>query len=335
MDPVSHYLVGAAIGALRPPGAPPAYYWAAVAGAVIPDIDFVVRFWAGREGYLDVHRGPTHGPLGWAAAAAAVAGALALLYPGTPLLALALWALAGIASHVLLDLTNAYGTRVLSPWSRRRYAWDWTFVVDLPVLGLGVFNLALAAAFPTRRAGLAALALAAMAAYILWRGHVHQRVLAAVQARFAPLGARRVSVLPSAFGVNRWRYVVETADAYYTGSATWRPLQAEAPRRHLRREDRIVAAARMAPAGQIMARFCRHPNADWREDGEYYVVRLYDMQYENGSYNPFVAVVTLDRQLNLVDDRLTQDPPTLGRAGALLREELGRREREPAAGGKD
>lgn len=323
MDPVSHYVVGAAVGALRPEGAAPAFYWAAVAGAVIPDIDFVVRFWRGREGYLDQHRGPTHGPIGWVLAAAAVAGVVRLLSPGAPLVPLFLWALAGLATHVLLDLTNAYGTKALSPWSRRRYAWDWTFVIDAPVLALGFLNLALAAAFPARRIGLGAATLALMAGYMLLRAYVHDQVLAAVRTRLAPLGARRVSVFPGLFGVNRWRYVAEAGDRYYSGVVTWRPLQAGEPQPARRLGDQIIAAAQAAPTGQIMARFCRHPNADWRQDGEHYVVRLYDMQYENGTLNPFVAVVTLDRQLNLVDDRLVQERPDWSQAGAMLRRELG------------
>lgn len=106
MDPISHAVVGAAIGGLKDPTTPAALYWAAVAGAVIPDIDFVVRIVGGEAAYLDHHRGPTHGPIGWVVQAAVIAGLLAWISPGAPFGSLFLWALFGVLSHIALDLTK-------------------------------------------------------------------------------------------------------------------------------------------------------------------------------------------------------------------------------------
>lgn len=325
MDPISHYLVGAAIGALRPAGTVPALYWAAVAGAVVPDIDFVVRLWGGRQAYLDAHRGATHGPIGWVAGATGITAVLHWIDPGSSWPMLFLWALGGILSHVLLDLTNAYGTQALWPWSRQRYAWDLTFVVDIPILVIGFLSMVLVAAWPDRRIPLAVAVLGFILGYLILRAAIHKQVHSAVWARFAPLGPVRWSVIPAMWGLNRWRYIVEVGEQYLTGFVTWRPLQTGAPHRYSRCADKIVAAARTAPAAQLLGRFSRHSNASWHQEGKYYMVRFYDMQYENGLVNPFVAVVTLDQELNVIEDHLSNELPNLRKAGSFLRQEFQRK----------
>lgn len=320
MDPISHALVGAAIGGLRDGAAPETLLWAAVAGAVIPDIDFVVRLVAGEAAYLDHHRGPTHGPVGWVAEAGAIAGVLKALAPGAGFGALFLWALAGVLSHAFLDLTNAYGTQALWPLRRRRYAWDWTQVVDLPILVLGLANLTLAWLVPERRWLWALLALAGMGLYLAFRAWVHGVLLAAVRRRFPEAGA--VSVIPGLVGWNRWRYVAELPDRALVGWVTLRPLAVGEPREQVRLQDRVVAASLASPMAQLIRRFSRHPCAAWEPLGDGYRVRWYDLRYEFGSFTPFAAEVILDPELNLVDDRLSRSRPDRQTARLLLREAL-------------
>ncbi|MFO7172795.1 MAG: metal-dependent hydrolase [Bacillota bacterium] len=320
MDPISHALVGAAIGGLRDGAAPGACLWAAVAGAVIPDIDFAVRLVAGEAAYLDHHRGPTHGPVGWVAEAGAIAGVLKALAPDAGFGALFLWALAGVLSYVFLDLTNAYGTQALWPLSRRRYAWDWTQVVDLPILALGLGNLTLAWLMPERHRLWGLLVLAGIGLYLAFRAWVHGVLLAAVRRRFPGAGA--VSVIPGLVGWNRWRYVAELPDRALVGWVTLRPLAVGEPREQARLQDRVVAASLASPMAQLIRRFSRHPCAAWEPLGDGYRVRWYDLRYEFGSFTPFAAEVVLDPELNLVDDRLSRPRPDRQAAGLLLREAL-------------
>lgn len=37
----------------------------------------------------------------------------------------------GIASHILMDGTTSFGTRMWTPFSQKRVAWDFIFIVDL------------------------------------------------------------------------------------------------------------------------------------------------------------------------------------------------------------
>ena len=98
-----------------------------------PDIDVIVTAHGGATSYLDLHRGPTHGPLGVAGLALVVA---ALVWAGRarlgrasgepPASFVSLWTVAaiGVLFHILMDLPTSYGTRLLSPFS-------WTYAALL------------------------------------------------------------------------------------------------------------------------------------------------------------------------------------------------------------
>ncbi|BDG62048.1 metal-dependent hydrolase [Caldinitratiruptor microaerophilus] len=319
MDPVSHALVGAAVGSLAPG---PAAFWAAVAGSVVPDADIVVRWVAGEAAYLDHHRGATHSPLGAAVLGSAVAAAAQALWPGSGFGRVLFWAVLGFYSHVLLDLTNAYGTQALWPWSRRRYAWDWTSVIDGPVLALGALHLAMRTVAPARGALWGGLTLAALAVYLGLRAAAHGKAVAAVR-RHAP-AARRVSVVPAFLRLDRWRYVAEDDRGYLTGWVLGPGRKVGEPQVLVRREDAVVGASLAAPAVQVLRRFSRHPHAEWRRDGDGYLVRWWDVRWGAGPIPPFAAEVVLDPALKLVDDRLIAGPGRLRDGVRFVYEEWGR-----------
>jgi membrane-bound metal-dependent hydrolase YbcI (DUF457 family) len=109
-----------------------------------PDIDVVVTL-GGAAKYLELHRGPTHGPLG----VVVLSFVVALAVRGwqwwrdrdasePPAHFLTLWALGivGIVGHVLMDLPTSYGTRALSPFSWTWFTLDWMPIVDIYLLAI-------------------------------------------------------------------------------------------------------------------------------------------------------------------------------------------------------
>src|ERR1039458_896251 len=124
MDPLTHTAAGlflSRIGLKRwSPLATPILLLAANA----PDIDIVTAS-GGSLSYLHYHRHLTHSVL------------------AMPLIA--------VASHLLLDLTNAYGIRLLLPFSAEWLQLDLNNIYDLWIWG--VFLLCLAAPFVGRLVG--------------------------------------------------------------------------------------------------------------------------------------------------------------------------------------
>src|SRR5215472_4747491 len=142
MDPVTHGITGALLGK--------GYFadnhggcegrvaiFAATLGAVFPDVDTLTDA-ISRDplAIIKYHRGITHSFFGLPFFAAAlawltrqVARRLKIEAPSWGVLTLTYGI--GIASHILLDGMTSFGTRMLTPLSQKRVAWDLLFIIDL------------------------------------------------------------------------------------------------------------------------------------------------------------------------------------------------------------
>ena len=118
--------------------------------------------------------------------------------------------LIGVASHLLLDWTNAYGVRFLLPFSSRWFRLDLNNIVDLWIWGVLIACIARASygtagQFRNRREtrigrGLAIFALSFLVVYDFGRYLAHQRAIE--DAKFADLSGR-----PRPFEWRRFRPV--------------------------------------------------------------------------------------------------------------------------------
>jgi membrane-bound metal-dependent hydrolase YbcI (DUF457 family) len=114
-----------------------------------PDADIVTVFTGGGLEYLASHRGPTHGPLGFAGLGVLTAalvfayaryrawrGADRIERPLAYFGRLCAIGAAGVVLHALMDLPTSYGTRLLSPFLPTWYAFDWMPIVDIYLLAI-------------------------------------------------------------------------------------------------------------------------------------------------------------------------------------------------------
>ncbi|MGH9682513.1 MAG: metal-dependent hydrolase [Candidatus Acidiferrales bacterium] len=137
MDTITHGIAGALIGK--------GYFsdrqgrvatFAATLGAVFPDCDVVAQMFSHDPlAIVKYHRGITHSFVGLPFFAAGlawltrvVARRLRIESPSWGMLTL-IYAI-GLASHILLDGLTSFGTRMWTPISQQRVAWDWLFIID-------------------------------------------------------------------------------------------------------------------------------------------------------------------------------------------------------------
>jgi inner membrane protein len=183
MDPVTHTLLGAALGYAtfgRRLGRT-----AALAGglaAFVPDADIFIRSASDPLLAIEYHRHFTHA-LPFAPIGAAVVALLWLWRRAWRPEWLMLWlcCFTGYVSHCLLDAATSYGTQLFWPFSRHRAGWDLISIID------PVFTLALGAGLVfalkwRRRPVWVALAFAAV---YLGFGAVHGLRAAAAQRHLA------------------------------------------------------------------------------------------------------------------------------------------------------
>ena len=201
-----------------------------VLAANAPDIDVISWFW-GRPTWLHWHRNITHSLVGAPFMAlltvAVVAGAALILrkqkvrwWPAFRI------ALLGVASHLLLDLTNVYGVRLLLPFSGHWSHLDITPVVDFSILAL--LLLGVVAPWLSRlvgseigetgkargNAGWAVSALVLLTLFDYSRSVFHQRATNILNSRiYNGLAPRRVGAFPTGNPLV-WRGVAELSNGY-------------------------------------------------------------------------------------------------------------------------
>ena len=198
MDTVTHGLTGWLVARALPDkwkGEHPKIATAVVAvGSVLPDADHAASL-LGSEMYLRLHRGLSHSLLGITVSSLVMALLFARFGKWKDAKRLFLLALVGQASHVVLDLLNAYGTQVLQPFSDARLSLDLLFVVDLLFSGIVIAGIALSRG---GRGGRARVAMASLAIYVGVAALLHGRAVDLVRDAAVRSGVRVVtaSALP-------------------------------------------------------------------------------------------------------------------------------------------
>lgn len=138
MDPITHGIAGSLLGkSFFSKRNGKVAIFAATLGAVFPDVDTVADVVTHDPlAIVKYHRGITHSFFGLPFFAAGLAWltrriAKRLGFETPSWLMLTLIYGVGILSHILMDGTTSFGTRMLTPFSQRRVAWDLIFIIDL------------------------------------------------------------------------------------------------------------------------------------------------------------------------------------------------------------
>jgi inner membrane protein len=244
-----------------------------IVSANIPDID-IVAIARGPLYYFEQHRGITH-CLAALPVMALLSALVACAFGRTMRGWLAAWglAMAGVASHLLLDWTNIYGIRLFLPFSAQWFHLDLMNLFDLliwAVLLLGWFGPLLGRLVSSEIGaksgsgrGMAIFALSFFLLYDFGRFLAHQRVIEILNARLYHGGPpTRVAAFPTP-GVNplEWRGWIERPEFSMRflvnvrqefdpegGTIIYKPAPSAA-----------VDAARQAHAFQVFLRFAQYP----------------------------------------------------------------------------
>jgi inner membrane protein len=287
VDNVSHSLAGWALSRAAGPRRPPGTTLALVLASNLPDIDIVLQA-RSDAAYLLFHRGLTHSLIGLVVLPLALAAGLWWGYGGRARFRwLALVCGAGVALHLLYDLTTSWGTMLLYPFSVRRYALDWLFIVDLVTWAVPVAVLVWSRVRPERARAAVAAGMLALFAYGGSAALVHRDAVAAVASaeRAAGRAAAEAAVFPRIAAPFRWHGVVVAPP----GTAEPRirtyevrgipPVPALAGRIDRSFDDPWVAAALASRSGQAYLWWARVPVAIAAREGDEVTVTLRDLRY--------------------------------------------------------
>lgn len=174
-------------------------------GSILPDID--ILFTQDKIDYLRNHRGWTHSFVLLPLFALALALAARLVYRyarHAPLVTLFFFSAVGIASHIAFDWITSFGTMFWLPFTRRRYALDWVFILDPVFTGIVSISLLATTIFRPKGRLLSTVGAGLLLGYLALCGTLHAVALRTWKRMDAtPAGAKAI-VLPQFLSPFRW-----------------------------------------------------------------------------------------------------------------------------------
>ena len=224
MDSITHAALGAAVSQSmlgRQLGRRAAIWGAAI--GILPDLDMIAFPWMDTLTRLEWHRGLSHSLLFILAASPLLGWLISSIHSGkTKIIRASIAVFLVLATHVLIDAFNVYGTSVFAPLSEFRAGLNNLFIIDplftvCILVGLAVSLIAKSGARLRRYANLAGLALAVL--YATWSFVAKSAVDSVFE---KSLGERKTSVIrfmssPTPFNTLLWRCLAETPDSFLIG----------------------------------------------------------------------------------------------------------------------
>jgi inner membrane protein len=327
MDTVTHALTGYALA--RTGLAGDTGRWGVIAGvaaALLPDVDGVFGLIFGTEFMLKYHRGLTNSIFTIVPIAAVFAWVFVRLSGIRAFRTFFAIAVVQIAVHTFLDLVTSYGTMILSPFSRHRFALDWVFIVDLYFTAIFVLALLTTLFLRRQNRSVARIAVLAGALYVALCGGSHFWALSVAEQDAKRFDAvERVASLPQPLSPFHWADFIETKTVIYEGyvnligdrprigrandgwwARLWKRYQPP-DRMNYRSWQRLADSPWVKRALQIKGTetflwFARFPVARYRRNAQgLHQVTFFDLRFDTlDGRRPFVYRVVFDRDGEVV-----------------------------------
>jgi inner membrane protein len=263
VDNLCHTLVGAALGEAGLKRRTPLGSATLMIASNLPDIDVLV--FATSTPSVAFRRGWTHGVLADLLLPLLLTGIIVLASRRRaevrPRQILAL-SYIGVILHVLMDLLNSYGVRLLMPFSQHWFYGDVLFIIDpwlWVVLGAGVWLARQRRSAKPARGSLLLAAVYVAVMIVSARAARTEIVDRWQQVEGTPPRALMVGPVP--LTPLRRQVIIDAGDRYETGTFTWQPRSvrfdvAEVPKHDT---DPRVAAVREAPNIRAFLVWSRFP----------------------------------------------------------------------------
>jgi inner membrane protein len=303
LDTGTHVLMGVALGGLATfdptvannPALAEAVLVGTLIGSQAPDLDTILKL-KNNAKYIRNHRGITHSIPAVFIWTLLISTILFYVYH-VSFPRLLFWTLIAVSLHVLVDIFNAYGTQALRPFSKKWIALGMINTFDPFIFIAHLIGMALW--FLGAHPGYTFLTIdALLIGYYIFRFQQQKTIKTKLQNMFESV--EQIITVPT-MKWNEWHLAVSTDTRFYVARAK-------------NGEIRILDIFEKCPVPNIpvievakkdenLAAFLSFsPVYRWEvnEYSDHYEVRFTDLRYRSKGYYPFVAVVQLDLNLNIV-----------------------------------
>ena len=287
MDPITHGLAGITIANLG--FKRKAAMWVLLLSSIAPDFDYITRFW-GADIFLRYHRGITHGIL----ALFVIPIIIGLIFGYRKgFLYYSFTAFLGYAAHLFMDLTNQYGTRILSPLDWQQYSLDLIFYID-PYIIIGFLLSVILCKFnKNRTTAIALITVFLLIAYTGSRYYLHGKTKEFLRER---MDANTYMVCPLPNDFLRWWFIAKSGNEIKVGFAdlfTQRVCVQETY--WIQDKDLFIDKSKDTRVVKNFLYFSKYPYAEVRSDNGKTTVVWHELAYSFFSGDHFVAKVVFDK----------------------------------------
>lgn len=304
MDTGTHLAMGVALGGLTTidPAvqADPVLFQAIMIGTVIgshaPDFDTVLKL-KNNATYIRHHRGVTHSIPAVIIWGLVISSIIYLFLPSVSFFHLWMWTFIAVILHVVVDLFNAYGTQALKPFSNRWIAFGFIntfdpYIFSLHIIGIGAWLLGAHPGYTW------SILYVILILYYVKRYIDKREIVSRIYDYFPQ--TTEVITSPT-WKQNDWRISITTDNAYHVGTVQNGHIRIiDTFRKNPLPNNQIIQTSKQDQ--NIAAFLSFSPIYRW-EMTEYHAtteVRFIDLRYRSKGHYPFVAVVKLDHELNIV-----------------------------------
>lgn len=304
MDTGTHIVMGVSLGGLAfidpvvysHPETAQCVLIATIIGSQIPDIDTVLKL-KDNAVYIRNHRGITHSIpaiLLWPIFILAI---LYPLFPSASLPHLWFWTFLAVFLHVFVDIFNAYGTQAFRPLSNQWLALGWINTFDPIIFGSHLFAIILwVIDYPPQI--IFPILYLLLIGYYGCRYFIKMNIHEQIKRRIPD--AETIIISPTV-RFSQWRFAVIAKEKFYVGRAFRKNIVIydEFVRVPLP-NNAIINAAKKDK--NISAFLSFSPIYRWEiEEGPHYIeVRFIDLRYRSNNHYPFVAIVKLSHDLEIL-----------------------------------
>jgi inner membrane protein len=266
-----------------------------IIGSNAPDIDCLYKL-KGNETYVQHHRGLSHSLPVIMLLATIIATIMTLFYSGSYFFTFFTWSLVAVVLHVIVDICNIYGTQALRPFTKKWLALNVLPIFDPTIMILHIVGfIAWAIGFP--QALTFAFIYLLISCYVLLRIVKARNIVNAL--KHNSKNGETYTLIPT-FSLNSWTVIASGEENYRLGKYEKETINWLKTIEKTSDENQIIKAAKQNHFIHHLLQYSPYLHAKIVKIKEGYEVHWFDLRYQSRIDEPFVAIIYLDQQLNLI-----------------------------------
>lgn len=268
-----------------------------VAGSLAPDFDTLLKFKSNAT-YIRNHRGFTHSIPAIIFWGMIITTMIYMFIPAVSFFHLLFWTLLAVGVHVIVDLFNAYGTQALRPFSRRWIAFGTINTFDPYIFFLHVAGI-IAWFFGAHPAHTFLMIYIVIVLYYVKRHFDKKEIIQTVQQYFPT--TEHVITSPT-IKQNHWRIAIQTEERFFVGTVEHGHIQLHDEFERVAIPNTKIMS--IAKSDKNIAAFLSFsPIYRWEiiENRRFIEVRFIDLRYRTRGHYPFVAVVQINHEMEIMN----------------------------------